>query len=215
MLDTSSTTFDAANIKGSDASLMSKKEAKKFRTLIKSRAKDKFDGDWEFARLVWVAKNMTVSSAGESQKFYQYCGYNLWRDYCNMEVGLDPKSADRYVKVYQKYGVDLQGIFKKKHITHVTKMYRLISLVNEENVNDVFEQVKDLTAADFDKMVGAEAKTEQTGKSIFSFQVSKGGKRNIKRGLVMGRKDFGDLNDGEVMRKIVNFYLEYREDVFG
>lgn len=125
------------------------KNAYSFRNLVQTKAIDKINNDLEFARILWITKNLTVQDETDEEyfiSFAEYCGYDSWSDYIKEELNITPARANKFVRVHEKFQIELGHKFDpEKHSLDIGKLFIIARIANAQNLNKLIRSCRNIT----------------------------------------------------------------------
>jgi hypothetical protein len=132
--------------------------AKALRTQILKVAASLNQMNYEYAKLVWRTKNELVKQPGEVVHFWLFLGFESWEKYAQEELGISYKKANKYVTVWQKFGIDLKNKWSIKDVVTITKMFFLERVVTPKNVTAWLQRAKTISDAELQEITRAQSR---------------------------------------------------------
>lgn len=148
---------------------------------------------------------VSVLQEGEQWKFvWEVWGFKSWFDFVEIEIGMHENTANAYKKVWQVFGIDLEGAWSPDDALPITKMKILSASdkLNKQNIKSWLKKAKAMTCCDLQHEIYGEDVNR-----TFSVTVSQAGFRAISKALKTAREQFGDdKTNGELLVKLLAPY---------
>lgn len=189
----------------SEENHLSKREATKLRrqisNIVEGHAKFSLDLCWA----VYETYERMVLVGGQPVFIWEAWGYDDWQEFVGQELGLYPTTAYAYRRIWEVFGVELDGAWDKKNLLGVTKMRILAAdqAMNRRNVDKKLRTAAKMTCAQLRAQV---FDTEEI--RHFHVSVTEDGMETLKAAIEDGRKRLGEeaeeLSRGEILTFIVS-----------
>lgn len=174
--------------------MLTKSQLSNLRRATKKQREDINVAQFKFSELLW--KTVFEKSGGlqegkgksTSGPPWLHWGYESWEAYVQTELELHPRTAWTYVRVWQQFGIDLKGKWRRSDLRPFSKMVVIEPVVNATNVASWLKRAKDLSVPELReavkartqkkrpsmlKHVGATVTPNQLGMVLYSFDLAK------------------------------------------
>ena len=185
-----------------DKSAIAKADAQSLRSAMKKQARNRFTSELDFCKWLWMTANAFVTTKDGAVPFYEWAGHESWKAYVEKEIGITGGKGRKYVRVHQTYAIDLSHVFDaEKHAIHIDKLMALMPLVDEDNLEGMIDNAREMTAAEF-RALTVEG-WDLTFKNV-SYSFPRNQDRHRRRAFKMARKEWGEeMTDSEALVRIL------------
>lgn len=174
--------------------------ANHLRKHLKLLVKQKNNTDLDFCEKIFYSKVVYVSGK-ECIPFFQYCGFNSWKEYVEQELEITISKAHRYAAIYSKYFVELSDVFTEQHYIDIDKLELLMPIIDSSNLNTLINKARQASYESLKELLSPSKKNYH---KIISFKVTEGESKIIEKALIKAKLYFGDgLLDNKLFVEIL------------
>lgn len=190
---------------------ITKQNALSIRKQIKEITSKKFETDLDFCEKIYYSKYLQIISGHKEIPFYQFCGFDSWRQYIEQEVQITMPKAKRMIEIYNKYFIELDGVFNPKTDTiDIYKLQLLVPIINAKNCKSIINKAR-ISSKEALKELLQPKNIKSLHKSI-TYQIVKKELVVVEKAMNLARKEFGDsLNNGQIFTAILSKYIETQQ----
>lgn len=117
------------------AKALDKEGAKSLRDRALAAARAETRVSIEYAEVLWATYNGAVTIGGSPIPVWEAWDYKSWNDYVERELEIHITPARAYVRMYQKFYIDLKGEWDEALLVSMTKMLALCKVVKKTNAD--------------------------------------------------------------------------------
>jgi len=145
---------------------------------------------------------VTVTPKGSNWQFaWEYWGYKSWFDFVEIEMGMHELTANTCKKVWQVFGVELNGAWSIHDALPITKMKILAASdkLSKQNVASWLKKAKKMTCCDLQHEIYGESSYR-----TFSVTLANPEYRMLNRLIEAARKEHGEeKTKGELLIELL------------
>ena len=185
------------------------KQADTLRSRVQSATRASAEATFHLCELLHESF-ISVVNTNKGWKFvWEYWGYKTWFDFVEIEVGMHETTANSYKKIWEVFGIELNGAWDFADALPVTKM-RILSAadINKRNVKAWLHKAARMTCC--------ELQAEVYGTEVMhtlAVSVSKRELQTINKALKAARGDYENpkkVTRGELLLGIVKDWQQAR-----
>lgn len=178
------------------------KQADALHAKVKSATRASAEASFHLCELLYESF-VSVVNTDQGWKFvWEYWGYKTWFDFVEIEVGMHETTANAYKKIWEVFGIELEGAWDFADALPITKM-RILSAadIDKRNVKNWLHKAK--------RMSCCELQAEVYGTEVLhtlAVSVSKRELNAINKALEAARRDYEEpkkVTRGELLVGIV------------
>jgi hypothetical protein len=162
----------------------------------------------ELASILYTVYTGTEEADGQHVSIWRAWGFGSWRAYVKDELNMDYPTALDYVRVWEKFGVELGGMWNKKFLLPLNKMRVLCEHVTEKNVTAQLQRAQNLSVSELQFLLQGGRGDRPT--RIMTFTVLADASEELKADIEAAKKLAGCDTQGEALPKMVRFVLNHK-----